>query len=102
MTSLTFFGGISTIGGNCILLEEDDTRILLDNGMSFSKDSAFYKDFLTPRTNNALRDYYKLDLIPKIPGIYGKEKIYDYCYNGADLEGKYLFECDLVSYEDYI
>ena len=48
MTSLTFYGGISTIGGNCVVVEENNTRIMLDNGMCFSSEGAFYKDFLSP------------------------------------------------------
>ncbi|MBD3229452.1 MAG: MBL fold metallo-hydrolase, partial [Candidatus Lokiarchaeota archaeon] len=84
MTSLTFYGGISTIGGNCIIVEDDGSRIMLDNGMCFSRENAFYKDFLSPRTNNDLRDYLELDLVPKIPGIYGKDKICDVCLPNMD------------------
>ncbi|GAF95596.1 unnamed protein product, partial [marine sediment metagenome] len=32
MTSLTFYGGVDEIGGNKILLEDQDTRIFLDFG----------------------------------------------------------------------
>ena len=37
MTSLTFYGGVSEIGGNKILLEDGDTRLFLDFGMSFKQ-----------------------------------------------------------------
>ena len=73
MTSLTFHGGVSTIGGNCVIVEESNTRIMFDNGMCFSSEGAYYKDFLSPRKNNDLRDYLKLGLVAEIPGIYGKE-----------------------------
>ncbi|KKM92938.1 hypothetical protein LCGC14_1213400 [marine sediment metagenome] len=99
MTSLTFHGGISTIGGNCVIVEESNTRIMLDNDMCFSGEGAYYKDFLSPRTNNDLRDYLKLGLIPEIPGIYGKEKIYDACLEDADSKSEYLFKADLISYD---
>ncbi|TFF87928.1 MAG: MBL fold metallo-hydrolase [Promethearchaeota archaeon] len=102
MTSITIYGGLSTIGGNCILIEENDTRIMLDNGMCFSKENLYYKDFLNPRTNNALRDYLELGLVPKIPGIYGKDKIKDVCLDTMDLESQYLFEHSLKSYEEYL
>ena len=36
MTSFTFYGGVNEIGGNKILLEDQDTRLFLDFGMSFS------------------------------------------------------------------
>ena len=102
MASLTFHGGILTIGGNCVIIEEGNTRIMFDNGMCFSSEGAYYKDFSRPRPNNDLRDYLKLGLIPEIPGIYGKEKINDMCLEDADPESEYLFKADLVSYEDYI
>ncbi len=101
MTSLTFHGGISTIGGNCVIVEESNTRIMFDKGMCFSNEGAYYKDFLSPRTNNDLRDYLKLGLIPEIPGIYGKEKIYDPCLEDFDSKSEYLFKANLISYEDY-
>jgi len=37
MVSLTFYGGVDEIGGNKILLEDRDTRVLLDFGMSFKQ-----------------------------------------------------------------
>ncbi|MBD3196559.1 MAG: MBL fold metallo-hydrolase [Candidatus Lokiarchaeota archaeon] len=102
MTYISFYGGISTIGGNCIIIEEDEKRIMLDNGMCFSKENKFYKDFLSPRSTNDLRDYFELDLIPKIPGIYGKEKIQDLCACNIDESNKYLYECGILSYEEYL
>ena len=102
MTSLTFHGGISTIGGNCVIIEESNTRIMFDNGMCFSSEGAYYKNFLSPRTNNDLRDYLNLGLVSEIPGIYGKEKINDVCLEDADSKSEYLFKANLVSYEDYI
>jgi ribonuclease J len=100
--NITIFGGVSTIGGNCIIVEEKNTRIMLDNGMCFSRENLYYKDFLKPRTNNDLRDYFNLDLIPKIPGIYGKEKIVDVCYDNQNQKSRYLFECNLKSYKEYL
>jgi ribonuclease J len=102
MTSLTFHGGIATIGGNCVIVEESNTRIMIDNGMCFSSEGAYYKNFLNSRANNDLRDYFKLGLIPEIPGIYGREKINDVCLEDADSRSEYLFKADLISYEDYI
>ena len=37
MVSLTFYGGVNEIGGNKILLEDQDTRLFLDFGMSFTQ-----------------------------------------------------------------
>ncbi len=44
ITKLTFYGGINEIGGNKILLEDDDKKIFLDFGMSFKQRGKFYLD----------------------------------------------------------
>jgi mRNA degradation ribonuclease J1/J2 len=36
MTAFTFYRGVNEIGGNKILLEDQDTRLFLDFGMGFS------------------------------------------------------------------
>ncbi|MFH0847981.1 MAG: MBL fold metallo-hydrolase RNA specificity domain-containing protein [archaeon] len=41
---LTFYGGVGEIGGNKILVEDQDTRILLDFGMSFGERRKFYSE----------------------------------------------------------
>jgi ribonuclease J len=51
MVNLTFYGGVNEIGGNKILLEDNDTRILMDFGMSFNQ-------------------YYWLDLLYRRRGLY--------------------------------
>ena len=73
MTSLTFYGGIGEIGGNKILLEDQDTRIFLDFGMSFRQSGMFFSEFLNPRNCNGLGDYFKTDLLPDIPGVYRQD-----------------------------
>jgi mRNA degradation ribonuclease J1/J2 len=35
-TTLTFFGGVNEIGGNKILLQDRDTRVFFDFGMSYA------------------------------------------------------------------
>jgi len=102
MTSITFYGGVSTIGGNCVVIEENDTRIMIDNGMCFAKENAYYKDFLYPRSNNDIRDYLELGLVPEIPGIYGEDKINDIYLSEATPESKYLFKTEITSYEEYL
>lgn len=73
MVSLSFYGGVSEIGGNKILLEDKGTRIFLDFGMSFGKRELFFEEFLTPRTANGIGDFIELGLIPDLPGIYRED-----------------------------
>ena len=73
MVSLSFYGGVSEIGGNKILLEDEDTKIFLDFGMSFGKRGLFFEEFLTPRTANGIGDFFELGLLPDLPGIYRED-----------------------------
>ena len=70
MTSLTFYGGVNEIGGNKILLEDKDTKIFLDFGMSFGKNGMYFDKFLHPRVSVGIKDYIEMGLIPDIEGIY--------------------------------
>lgn len=106
MARATVYGGVGEIGGNKILVEEGDSRILLDFGMSFGKFARYYSEFVKPRSMAALRDLLALDLLPAIDGIYRQ----DACHSpGAgefvDLELQQeapdLFDAPVQSYEDY-
>ncbi len=67
-TTLTFYGGVGEIGGNKILLQDHDTKIFLDFGMSFSAKNQFYSPpFLSPKNEQSLQE---LGILPKIEGLY--------------------------------
>lgn len=74
-TILTFYGGVNEIGGNKILLEDCDTRVLLDFGMSFTGESQYFSGYLTPRGVNGAGDYLEFDLLPKLSGLYAEDMI---------------------------
>jgi len=68
MVAITFYGGVGEIGGNKILLEDGDSRILLDFGMNFVERSKFYSEpWLAPRDEKGLLEF---GLLPEIPGLY--------------------------------
>ena len=67
---LTFYGGVNEIGGNKILLQTHDGSILLDFGRRMGKYGKFFSEFLVTRSKNALRDMLRLEILPKIDGIY--------------------------------
>lgn len=54
---LAFYGGVQEIGGNKILLEDDDTKVFLDFGMSFSQSGKYFSEFLQPRKCNCIIDF---------------------------------------------
>ena len=67
-TSLTFYGGVDEVGGNKILLQDKDVKILFDFGMSYNLRRKFYSDpFLSPKSEKSLK---KLGILPNIDGLY--------------------------------
>ncbi|TET89708.1 MAG: MBL fold metallo-hydrolase [Methanomassiliicoccales archaeon] len=75
MANITMYGGVGEIGGNKVLLEEGKTRIFLDMGQSFGFGEEYFTGFLGARDRFGLRDYFELNLVPKIPGLYSKETL---------------------------
>jgi ribonuclease J len=68
VTTLTFYGGVNEIGGNKILLQDRDTRVFFDFGMSFAMKKQFYSPpFLSPKSEKSLQE---LGILPKIAGVY--------------------------------
>jgi ribonuclease J len=75
-TKLTFYGGVSEIGGNKILLEQGGTRMFLDMGKSFSVGEDYFAEYLGPRVPRVgLKDHFALDLLPQIPGLYSEDML---------------------------
>jgi ribonuclease J len=60
--------GVSEIGGNKILLEDCDTRVFLDFGMSFSDRAKFYHEpYLSPKDERGLLEF---GILPDLKSIY--------------------------------
>jgi ribonuclease J len=72
---LTFFDGVNCIGGNKILLEEDDYALILDFGINFNEENKYFDEFLRPRSYFGIYDLYNLNLIPPLGGIYREDLI---------------------------
>ena len=64
VTTVTFLGGIDEIGGNCFLVEDKGTRLLLDFGMRFSVRRKYFEEYLKPRSSAGLIDVLTLGLVP--------------------------------------
>ena len=72
MVQLYFYGGVGEIGGNKILLEDRDTRIFLDFGMSFAERRKFYSEpWLSPMDEECLLEF---GILPKVRGLYRFDK----------------------------
>ena len=96
MTSIKFYGGVNEIGGNRILVEDRDTRIFLDFGMSFSKYALFFEEYLKPRySSTGMKDLMKLKLLHYVDGIYRKDLL---CLIGKEPHGEPCIDEVLLSH----
>ena len=79
---LTFYGGVSEIGGNKILLEVDNTRIFLDFGTSFSREDEYFEfPLLRP---SCIEDLFKTGILPKLCGMYKNAGLsVNYAFDGT-------------------
>ena len=67
-TTLTFYGGVDEIGGNKILLQDRDTRVFFDFGISYAMKKQFYSPpFLSPKSERSLQE---LGILPNLEGVY--------------------------------
>lgn len=64
---------MNEVGGNKILLTDNDTSILLDFGKGFSRRAKYFEEYLSPRTANGIVDFLEMGLIPAIEGIYRED-----------------------------
>jgi ribonuclease J len=71
-SSMVLLGGVGEIGGNKFLVEDGDTRILLDFGMSYADRRRFYSEpLLSPRDERELLEF---GMLPKVRGLYKFEE----------------------------
>jgi len=70
MVKLTFYGGVREIGGNKILLEDNQRKLFLDFGYPYSKYRDYYEEYLKPRAGAGLLDLLVMGLLPHLEGIY--------------------------------
>jgi len=72
---LTCYGGVGEIGGNKFLLEDKDTKVLLDFGAGFSEGKRYFESGIEPRAVNGAGDLFEFGLLPEIPGLYSEEAL---------------------------
>ncbi len=72
---LTCYGGVGEIGGNKFLLEDKDTKVLLDFGAGFADGSEYFDSFIEPRQVNGAGDLFEFGLLPEIPGLYSEKAL---------------------------
>jgi ribonuclease J len=69
--TIHFYGGIGTIGGTKIIVQEGEFRVLFDFGLNYAPGGDFWSARIQPRTGTArLRDLMALGYVPAIDGLY--------------------------------
>lgn len=68
MAKIALYGGVREVGGNKVLLEDHNSRVILDFGVSYAQRDRFFSDpFLSPKTKEVL---VKLGVARPIDGVY--------------------------------
>jgi len=73
MVTITCYGGAREIGGNKVLLEDGETHLFLDFGISFARRGKYFEEYLKPRPGRGLVDLLRLGLLPPLGGIYRED-----------------------------
>ncbi|WP_113928397.1 MBL fold metallo-hydrolase [Bacillus sp. P14.5] len=74
-TTLTFYGGLRTIGGTVIALQYEDSRVIFDFGLTYNPAANIFDGMVKLRNSAMVRDYLKLGLIPEVNGLYSREDL---------------------------
>lgn len=72
MTNLQFWGGLRQIGGTIVSVEYGDARVIFDFGLGFNPAENFFDGQVHKREDFLVKDYLKLNLIPRIDGVYSE------------------------------
>lgn len=71
---LTFFNGVDTVGGVQILLSAAGGSVQFDLGVvrnpAIAPEAVLFNDFVRPRSSDALRDYLRAGMAPRVEGLY--------------------------------
>jgi len=67
------YGGLNEVGGNCIVIEDGDRKIIFDNGIRFSVIKKFYGGRIEPLGPSELR---AVNAIPPLKAFQGASALY--------------------------
>ena len=71
-SSVRLFGGVGEIGGNTILVEDGDTKLLLDFGKNFPRFNMYFNYPFNIPSRSITRELIKTGVVPHITSTDGK------------------------------
>lgn len=71
--TISFWGGIGTIGGTKVVIQQAQDRVIIDFGLAYAPGEEYYDARLQPRPDRVLHEYLCLGYAPPIPGLYRRE-----------------------------
>ncbi|WP_100374250.1 MBL fold metallo-hydrolase [Bacillus sp. FJAT-45037] len=74
-TTVQFFGGLDTIGGNIVEITYGNSRVISDFGLTYNPQANLLTHITNSRAAKIISDSLRLGLIPAIPGFYNKEDL---------------------------
>lgn len=80
--------GRDTIGGSKILVGWGGEGVFLDFGINYSRWGRYFEEYIQPRAAYGLGDLWKLDLVPRIEGLYRRDVIPPGLQGGSGLPVK--------------
>ncbi len=87
MATLTCYGAVDEIGGNKILLEDGQRRVLFDFGKAFGRYADFFDGvFIKERVGRGLLDLLALGLLPPLRGLLREDLIPGLDPSGLDVQ----------------
>ena len=89
MTRVTVWDGAGCVGGNKILLQDDELTLWLDFGQNLSRLMEYYEEYLKPQKGRGLYELFVMGLLPPVQGIYHDRFLEDYLFDDwrAQLDG---------------
>ena len=74
-TTIQFWSGLQTIGGNIASIQYGNDRVIFDFGLVYDPVNNVLDHHIQMREESGVIDYLKLGLIPALPGIYAKKEL---------------------------
>ncbi len=68
--TICFWGGLGTIGGTKVVIQDAGYRVMLDFGLAYAPGEDYYDQRLRPQPETVLSEYLALGYAPPLPGLY--------------------------------